>query len=149
MKQLIEEQKKLPKLICDLVWSVTDGGTKIKESQLLSYQDEPVREYEDILNWHKQSLKQFIDGLITWQEEEVRHPLETIARLKELKEELINGMTKNNSKEPTWQDIEKTFRQSEAARNLYADEFYEILQFFKPYFQELEEKAWMYDNLSK
>ena len=25
----------------------------------------------------------------------------------------------------------------------------EILAFFKPYFQEIEEKAWMYDELSK
>ena len=113
MKQLIEEQKKLPKLICDLVWSVTDGGTKIKESQLLSYQDEPVREYEDILNWHKQSLKQFIDELIAREEGRLSKQKrdnghdcydhnceycenaikdnvieETIAHLKKLKEEL-------------------------------------------------------------
>ena len=104
MKQLIEEQKKLPKLICDLVWSVTDGGTKIKESQLLSYQDEPVREYEDILNWHKQSLKQFIDELIAREESIITGigllddsnlswtwdvaKKNTITHLKKLKEEL-------------------------------------------------------------
>lgn len=43
---------------------------------------------EAMFNWHKQSLKQFIDGLVAWQQEEVRHPLETISHLKKLKEEL-------------------------------------------------------------
>lgn len=40
------------------------------------------------LNWHKQSLKQFIDGLIEWEESEVRHPLETVEHLKEIRNNL-------------------------------------------------------------
>lgn len=43
---------------------------------------------QTILNWHKQSLKQFIDGLVAWQQEEVRHPLETIEHLKEIRAKL-------------------------------------------------------------
>ena len=42
----------------------------------------------DIWNWHKQSLKQFIDGLIEWEESEVRHPLETVEHLKEIRNNL-------------------------------------------------------------
>lgn len=43
-----EFDKKLPKMICDLVWCVTDGGCKMKEIRLLTYQEEPIREFEDI-----------------------------------------------------------------------------------------------------
>ncbi len=60
---IIEEQKKkIPKMIVDLVWSVTDGGCKLIESGIQSYQEEPIREYEDILDWHKQSLIQLLEA---------------------------------------------------------------------------------------
>lgn len=60
---IIEEQKKsLPKMIVDLVWSVTDGGCKLIESGIQSYQEEPIREYEDILDWHLQSIKQLLEA---------------------------------------------------------------------------------------
>lgn len=62
-------------------------------------------------------------------------------------------MTKNNSK--NWLQIEEEFRKqyvvkSNAGTGLlrYTDAD-KILAFFKPYFQELEEKAWMYDQLCK
>ena len=61
-------------------------------------------------------------------------------------------MTKNNS---NWKTIEEEFRKeyvvkSNAGTGLlrYTDAD-KIINFFKLYFQELEEKAWMYDNLSK
>lgn len=62
-------------------------------------------------------------------------------------------MTKNNSKD--WKTIEEEFRKeyvvkSNAGTGLlrYTDAD-KIIAFFKPYFQELEEKAWMYDQLNK
>jgi len=62
-------------------------------------------------------------------------------------------MTKNNSK--NWLQIEEEFRKeyvvkSNAGTGLlrYTDAD-KIIAFFKPYFQELEEKAWMYDQLNK
>jgi len=62
-------------------------------------------------------------------------------------------MTKNNSK--NWLEIEEEFRKeyvvkSNAGTGLlrYTDAD-KIIAFFKPYFQEIEEKAWMYDELSK
>lgn len=61
-------------------------------------------------------------------------------------------MAKNNS---NWKTIEEEFRKqyvvkSNAGTGLlrYTDAD-KILAFFKPYFQELEEKAWMYDQLNK
>lgn len=61
-------------------------------------------------------------------------------------------MTKNNS---NWKEIEEEFRKeyvvkSNAGTGLlrYTDAD-NIIAFFKPYFQELEEKAWMYDQLNK
>lgn len=62
-------------------------------------------------------------------------------------------MTKNNSK--NWLQIEEEFRKqyvvkSNAGTGLlrYTDAD-KIIAFFKQYFQEMEEKAWMYDELSK
>lgn len=64
-------------------------------------------------------------------------------------------MTKNNSKD--WLQIEEEFRKKfyryeneDKKDNVLVEEYggY-ILDFFKPYFQELEEKAWMYDQLCK
>lgn len=66
-------------------------------------------------------------------------------------------MTKNNSM--NWKDIEKEFRKKwtdvmqwsddYGDREAYGSSAQQILAFFKPYFQELEEKAWMYDQLCK
>ena len=60
-------------------------------------------------------------------------------------------MNKTNN----WKEIEEEFRKeyvvkSNAGTGLlrYTDAD-KIINFFKLYFQELEEKAWMYDNLSK
>lgn len=57
-------------------------------------------------------------------------------------------MTKNNSKEPTWQEIEKEFHKQFDSKtyDFYQgwtfDEIDEILSFFKPYFQEeMHDKA--------
>lgn len=99
MKQLIEEQKKgIYNIIAKL-----DNGTH--SSNQLQGTDEAL------WNWHKQSLKQFIDGLIAFEEgrmvvlrdkedhlpnayqwlkgkNEARQ--ETLAHLKKLKEELTN-----------------------------------------------------------
>lgn len=62
-------------------------------------------------------------------------------------------MTKNNSK--NWKEIEEEFRKeyvvkSNAGTGLlrYTDAD-KIIAFFKHYFQELEEKACMYDQLNK
>lgn len=40
--------ERLPKMMVDLVWSITDGGCKTTEKQYLTYQDEPIREFEAI-----------------------------------------------------------------------------------------------------
>jgi len=75
INKIIEEgekefDEKIPKMIVDLVWSITDGGCQIRENQCLTYQDEPVREYEDIKAWHTsqqhkllQSIVEMIDGM--------------------------------------------------------------------------------------
>lgn len=61
-------------------------------------------------------------------------------------------MTKNNS---NWKTIEEEFINTYDSMERIPDvegyyiEPKTILNFFKPYFQELEEKAWMYDELSK
>lgn len=69
IEKLIEQQEEdLPKKIVDLVWSITDGGCKLRENQLLSYQEEPVREYEYILAWHKSSIKQILEVLVVREE---------------------------------------------------------------------------------
>jgi hypothetical protein len=47
-QNLKEFDEKMPKMIVDLVWSITDGGCKLKENQCLTYQEEPIREFEDI-----------------------------------------------------------------------------------------------------
>jgi len=80
---IIEEQKKsLPKMIVDLVWSVTDGGCKLIESGIQSYQEEPIREYEDILDWHTQSIKQILEA--------------EVERLKGMKKEVSFGFKDGN-----------------------------------------------------
>lgn len=53
-------EEELPKLICDLVWSVTDGGCKLKPESLLSYQEEPIREFEDIKAFLTSSLERVL-----------------------------------------------------------------------------------------
>lgn len=40
--------EKLPQMISDLIWAVTDGGQKIEPKRFLSYQEEPVYEFETI-----------------------------------------------------------------------------------------------------
>lgn len=98
MKQLIEEQKK-------------EFEKKYNTSVLLAYPEYAESHMillTDIWNWHKQSLKQFIDELIAREEKSDRETgfnaqyndqffeakgfhrakLETILHLKELKEEL-------------------------------------------------------------
>ena len=55
MKQLIEEQRQeFEDLFCDREMVVKDGITQIKYK--------PTQ--EAIFDWHKQSLKQFIDGFV-------------------------------------------------------------------------------------
>jgi len=61
-KPISEVETALPKMICDLVLSITDGGTRITESQILSYQDEPVWEYENILKLIDQAIQATSDG---------------------------------------------------------------------------------------
>lgn len=68
MKQLIEEQRK----DFDIWFKEYPGVPTIGEIQ----------------EWYEDRFKQFIDGLITWQEEEVRHPLETVEHLKEIRKQL-------------------------------------------------------------
>lgn len=55
-------------------------------------------------------------------------------------------MTKNNS---NWKTIEEEFMKWYHDSKTEDRSDKTILNFFKPYFQELEEKAWMYDELSK
>lgn len=61
-------------------------------------------------------------------------------------------MTKNNSKEPTWKDIEEEFHKQFDSKtyDFYQgwtfDEIDEILAFFKPYFQEIECDCCGWDN---
>ena len=60
-------------------------------------------------------------------------------------------MNKTNN----WKEIEEEFKKKYFHRGVPGYELRhvqmceEFLDFFKPYFQELEEKAWMYDQLSK
>lgn len=63
-------------------------------------------------------------------------------------------MTKNNSK--NWLEIEEEFRKKFPFAVINwkegekpTDKMKDILAFFKPYFQELEERAFMYDQLNK
>lgn len=65
-ESLKEFDEKMPKMIVDLVWSITDGGCKLKESQCLTYQDEPIREFEDIKHF-------LITHTISILEAEVKH----------------------------------------------------------------------------
>ena len=52
------------RLVSDLVWCVTDGGTKIDPKKLLSYQDEPIQELDDIIDYTRSSdLDAIIEGL--------------------------------------------------------------------------------------
>jgi len=98
MKQLIEQQREeFEDLFCDREMVVKDGITQIKYK--------PTQ--DAIFDWHKQSLKQFIDELIEFEENMLpdecdctgakyecehwgRHETinESIAHLKELKEQL-------------------------------------------------------------
>lgn len=47
-KALEEFDEVLPKMIRDLVWAVTDGGCKLEINKIISYQEEPVYEFEEI-----------------------------------------------------------------------------------------------------
>ncbi len=55
-----EFDEELPKMISDLVWCVSDGGYKIESHRFLSYQDEPVQEYENIKSFLKQSFIKYL-----------------------------------------------------------------------------------------
>ena len=55
-----EIDEELPKMISDLVWCVSDGGYKIESHRFLSYQDEPVQEYENIKSFLKQSFIKYL-----------------------------------------------------------------------------------------
>ena len=44
-------REKLSQMISDTVWEVTDGGQKIDSKRFLTYQDEPVRSFEDIVDF--------------------------------------------------------------------------------------------------
>jgi len=55
-------------------------------------------------------------------------------------------MTKNNR---NWLEIEEGFVHFCNGYNFSVADRKAILAHFKPYFQELEEKAWMYDQLNK
>lgn len=40
--------EKLSRMITDLVWATTDGGQRIEPNRFLTYQEEPVYEFEQI-----------------------------------------------------------------------------------------------------
>ena len=74
INKIIEEgekefDEKIPKMIVDLVWSITDGGCQIRENQCLTYQDEPVREYEDIKAWHTSQQHKLLQSIVEMIEE--------------------------------------------------------------------------------
>lgn len=104
MKQLIEEnqEKDIAEILKILSWQ------QVITSQGATYTGEKDWALNKILNWHKQSLKQFIDGLIEREEKSDmetgfnaqyndqffeakgfhRAKLETILHLKKLKEQM-------------------------------------------------------------
>lgn len=51
-----DDSYKLPRMISDLIYSVTDGGQKIEPKRFLSYQEEPVLEYEEIIDYIEQKV---------------------------------------------------------------------------------------------
>lgn len=65
------------------------------------------------------------------------------------------GETLREIKDISWKDIEEEFKNRYLLRGIPGYEMRHVqmcedmLEFFKPYFQELEEKAWMYDQLCK
>lgn len=63
------DEKKLAKLISDLVWEATDGGQKIESSRFLSYQDEPLASFEKIkhflISFHIRLMEEMVERLKT------------------------------------------------------------------------------------
>ena len=53
------EEKELSKLVIDLVWSATDGGRKLKESDF-SHFEEPLYEWTALVNKFSTSIQQAI-----------------------------------------------------------------------------------------
>jgi len=53
------EEKELSKLVIDLVWSATDGGCKLKESDF-SHFEEPLYEWTALVNKFSTSIHQAI-----------------------------------------------------------------------------------------
>lgn len=51
-------REKLSQMISDTVWEVTDGGQKIDSKRFLTYQDEPVRSFEDIVDFFWNEIEQ-------------------------------------------------------------------------------------------
>jgi len=50
-------ESELSKLVIDLVWSATDGGCKLKESDF-SYFEEPLYEWTELVNKFSTSIAQ-------------------------------------------------------------------------------------------
>lgn len=78
-----EAQEKLPRLIQELVWRVSDGGYKLNTNYMMSWQEEPVAEWEEI--------EKFFATLLTearkkWLEEEI------VFLKKNLKPRLTNAL---------------------------------------------------------
>ncbi len=74
-------EEELPQMITDLVYAVTDGGQNIKPNRWLSFQEEPVPEFEAIRELIQSSTKQA--------EEEV---------VREIKELIIDKLTEPGGK---------------------------------------------------
>jgi hypothetical protein len=86
-QQTLEEfDEKLPKMISDLVWAVTDGGQKIESHRFISSQDEPVREFEDIKALLSSALTQQLSLVV----EEIER---NIAIHKELESQFVGKLT--------------------------------------------------------
>lgn len=51
-------REKLSQMISDTVWEVTDGGQKIDSKRFLTYQDEPVQSFEDIVDFFWNEIEQ-------------------------------------------------------------------------------------------
>lgn len=64
-----EFDERMPKLICNIVLEVTDGGYQMKERDLLTYNDEPVGEYEN--------LKKYVKSLLQREREKVIEMVKT------------------------------------------------------------------------
>lgn len=81
--QQIEKEfdEELPKMISDLVWCVSDGGYKIESHRFLSYQDEPVQEYENIKSFLKQSFIKYLKDEVEETKAMIAHTPDEVAKL--------------------------------------------------------------------